>query len=133
MGCCMAKCIRLELPIPPSVNKFVARYGNSSPDVRTWRRQCDVTIMSMGKHPGKTHGEFEAYIQWDEGYRRILPGGKKNQHGRDIDNMIKPLLDYLQDIEVIENDGYCSVVIAEWAELPLGTCTVTITEIVEPE
>jgi hypothetical protein len=38
----------------------------------------------------------------------------------DLDNGIKPLMDWLQRVELIENDRYCDRLLAQWGEAPLG-------------
>jgi hypothetical protein len=38
----------------------------------------------------------------------------------DLDNPIKPLLDWLQRVELIEDDKYCDRILAQWGEVPLG-------------
>jgi hypothetical protein len=38
----------------------------------------------------------------------------------DLDNPIKPLLDWLLRVELIENDKYCDRILAQWGDAPLG-------------
>ena len=105
----------IELPMPPSVNKFVGRLGNSSSVVRQWIRSADASMMSKGKIPEKVQGYFNAAIVFDSGYF-----GK-----RDIDNSLKPLLDYLQSRELIDNDRFCYFLEVTWGHAPEG-CIVEI-------
>jgi hypothetical protein len=38
----------------------------------------------------------------------------------DLSNRIKALEDWLQRVELIENDKYCERLVAEWGRAPLG-------------
>jgi Holliday junction resolvase RusA-like endonuclease len=105
----------IGLPRPPSVNRFVAKLGNKSPDVERWVRNCDRYIMAMRPRPQKVCGEFEVTITWDE-----------RAFGRaDIDNPIKALLDYLERIELIETDRLCRRLNAGWGPASMG-CIVAV-------
>lgn len=105
----------IGLPRPPSVNRFLAKLGNKSPDVQQWIKRCDREIMAMRPRPQMVRGAFEATITWDE-----------RAFGRaDIDNPIKPLLDYLERIELIENDKLCRKLNVGWGPASLG-CIVGV-------
>ena len=105
----------IGLPRPPSVNRFVRRLGNRSPEVQEWIRSCDRCIMAMRPKPSGVRGEFEVTITWDQ-----------RQVGKfDLDNMIKPLMDYLQRIELIENDRLCRKLQVGWGSASMG-CIVTV-------
>jgi Holliday junction resolvase RusA-like endonuclease len=100
----------LDLPRPPSVNRFVAKLGNMSPAVRDWVKQCDRYVMASRQRPTKIRGPFQIEITWNI-----------DQFGRfDWDNPVKPLMDYLQRIEVIENDKWCRDGHVGWGPTPLG-------------
>jgi len=86
----------LDLYLPPSVNRFRARLGNRSPAVQIWIRQCDALLMTQKPLP-RIAGAFEIEITW----------AHAELGASDIDNRIKPLLDYLQALEVIQNDRLC--------------------------
>lgn len=103
----------LHLPRPPSVNRFVSKLGNISPAVAKWVKQCDRHM--LGQNRPRLQGAFEISIRWDV-----------DQFGRfDGDNRIKPLMDYLQRIEVIENDKWCRRYIIDWGPVVLG-CQVCV-------
>lgn len=89
--------LQLDLPVPPSVNAFTRRLGNQSPVVRRWKTQADMAFMlaETERKITKIKGPFE--IELSFGLRSHW----------DLDNRIKPLLDYLQRIEVIDNDRFC--------------------------
>lgn len=105
----------LHLPMPPSVNRFTSRLGNKSPIVRKWIDRADAIVRSNGKLPKKVSGDFEAFITWDLDYFGH----------RDIDNSVKPLLDYLQRLELIDNDKKCWSLEVRWGDAPEG-CAVQI-------
>lgn len=86
----------LDLPMPPSVNRRHHRFGNSSREVVRWRKQANAILMAQGPLPAPLNGKFHATITWDKSYYRY-----------DIDNAVKPLLDYLQYLELITNDAKC--------------------------
>jgi Holliday junction resolvase RusA-like endonuclease len=110
----------LNLPRPPSVNRFVTRLGSKSPIVLDWVRQCDRYVMAVRPRP-RFHGPFEAHVTWNDLYRGKI----------DIDNCIKPLLDYLQRVEIIDNDRWCRRLVVDWGPVELG-CRVAVRPWVSP-
>jgi Holliday junction resolvase RusA-like endonuclease len=100
----------LELPMPPSVNTFTAKLGNSSNSVKAWRRHCDGLLMAMRTRPPKVSGPFTITVSW----------GIRYFGNRDIDNSLKPLLDYLERVELIDNDRCCWRAFVGFAPAPLG-------------
>lgn len=109
----------LSLPMPPSVNRVTARLGNSSSIVKRWRKDANNIVLSQGRLPAKMDGPFHIGIVWDQSYK-----GK-----RDIDNSIKPLLDYLQEIDLINNDRECMSLKVQWGPAPEG-CLIFVSEAV---
>jgi len=105
-----------DLPRPPSVNRFVGKLGNKSPAVVEWIAQCDRFVMATAPRPyPHLKGPFEIEVIWSVG-----------EFGRaDIDNPVKPLLDYMQRIEMIENDRYCRELVVRFGEAPAG-CRVAL-------
>lgn len=109
--------LTFDLPLPPSVNRFQARLGNSSNAVQAWWRQADRYVLADMRRirAGSMHGEFACHVTWDA-----------SAFGDwDIDNRIKPLLDYLQRIEVIPDDRLCRFLTVAYGEAPLG-CRVFV-------
>lgn len=107
----------IELPLPPSVNSTIKRLGNRSPGVARWRMLCDGYIWPQWKwlKPRAVTGAFLIDITWTRAeYMRS-----------DIDNRIKPLLDYLQDKKLIANDKLCKEMRVGFGETKYG-CRVEV-------
>lgn len=107
----------LELPLPPSVNRMMAKLGNRSPAIVKWTRLADGYTYQQKRwiNQHKITGPFRIHITWT----------KAEQGKSDIDNRIKPLLDYLQRIGVIENDKMCRVMTVSYGETNYG-CRVEL-------
>lgn len=108
--------ITVDLPLPPSVNQFVAKLGNKSPAVQAWIKQADKTMLLAGRLPGPIKGDFLAKVLW-----------AADEFGRsDIDNRIKPLLDYLQRIGLISDDRRCLRLDIQFDDLRHKSCRVML-------
>ena len=94
---------------------FTSRLGNKSPIVRKWIKSADATLMSSGRLPRRVRGVFSAFIVWDHDHFGH----------RDIDNCVKPLLDYLERLELIENDKMCKFLNVTWGGTREG-CIIEI-------
>jgi len=111
------------LPFPPSVNR-IWRKGRTpagkhityiDKKYKAWRNEADA--MLMGKMPKqRVAGPFVAFITLDVRRRR---------KGADADNRIKVTLDYLQRIDLIDNDSLAETVSVTWGNAPSG-CAVLI-------
>ena len=99
----------LELPAPPSVNRFTKKLGNKSPEVIRWANIADKYLY-LKRHYLRLSCEFELSITWSA----------SNFKKSDIDNRVKPLLDWLQRVEVISNDKLCRKLTVEWGWAPEG-------------
>lgn len=84
--------IILLLPMPPSANRLW-RNNRLSPDYRAWKETAgwEAKAQLVGVPPIK--GAFSVKIEID-------PGRK------DLDNMVKPLLDLCQSVGAIANDKH---------------------------
>jgi Holliday junction resolvase RusA-like endonuclease len=71
--------------------------------------------MMMGKMPKPVHGHFNIAIVLDE-----------TQRVGDADNRVKCVLDWLQRVELIDNDKLADHVAVYWGEAPHERCTVTV-------
>lgn len=111
--------VRLSLSWPPSVNNlFLNRQGRGrirSPEYRAWAEEAGW-IIGTTKQP-----KLKGRVQVSIAYR--APDRRK----RDIDNLLKPILDLLVTHQIIEADDSTCVrkVEAEWVETG-EPCTVTI-------
>jgi Holliday junction resolvase RusA-like endonuclease len=104
----------LDIPRPPSVNRFRGRLGNKSPCVVEWRARADQYLRAAGRYP-RIIGPYELLVTFP------LP-----QFGRyDPDNLLKALCDWLQSREIIENDRLARWLSVTWDEAPEG-CRVHI-------
>jgi len=110
----------IELPFPPSVNSIWrmgrARTGKSymylTPLYARWKLQADKVM--LGKMPKPVRGHFEVWITLDEDQRR-----------GDADNYNKAVLDWLQRVELVDNDKLSDNVHVGWGKAALG-CTVLV-------
>lgn len=113
--------IVLELPAPPSVNAIIGtKLGNSHSKVQRWRRAADAHLIYTGQHRKVGNpivGDFTIDIIFD----RIVRSHRRG----DLDNRIKALLDYCEHLRVIENDGKCDGITANWGRVPAG-CRLTL-------
>ncbi len=96
----------LDLPTPPSVNRFMRHLGNKSPVVVQWTRQADAQLMRAGRYT-KLQCPFEAEFTF-----------KRDRS--DWHNRLKCLFDWLQRVELIRNDRDCERMTAGWGDAPLG-------------
>lgn len=113
----------IDLPMPPSVNR-IWRYsrvtGKAYLDTRyqTWKRVADNYYLEHKKDWLPVPGHFKASVTLDIKHR-----------GRsDLDNRIKGLLDWLQRVEIIEDDKLCDGLTVTWGRAPEG-CRVRLTPV----
>lgn len=109
--------LEITVPQPPSVNRFKARRGNRSPIVKNWTKQADMAFVlwraNNRRLPGtKIIGKFEIII--------IFERDKSDNHNR-----IKALMDWLQRVELIENDRLSERMIVLWGD-PNSGCRVRL-------
>jgi hypothetical protein len=100
--------MEFELPVPVSVNRFMSRLGNQTPVAREWYRRADMAFMALPVEMRrnlrcKIIGEFEAEYIF-------------GPHAGDLSNRVKPLEDWLQSREFIENDRFCQQFVCKWAK-----------------
>lgn len=105
--------LSLDLPLPPSVNRFTKGLGNQSRIVREWVKNADGCFWLNRRRLTHIIGEFEAEITF------------RRHPGSDLDNRLKPLLDFLQRVQLIQNDNLCMKLTVMWGE-PLLGCEVRL-------
>jgi hypothetical protein len=99
--------LEFELPAPPSVNRFMGKLGNKTPKVRLWIIQADMSFMLLKSKRGGPVPELKCTYEAEFWFAR---------NRGDLDNKIKPLMDYLQRIQVIENDRMCERLLVQWSD-----------------
>lgn len=110
----------INLPLPPSINRVIGtRLGNKHRDVQCWIKQADAHLLRDPAAWRQTFarrlgGPFAVDIVWN-----------RAQRDGDIDNRIKPLLDYVQRLELIRNDEDCEDLRVRWGCAPDG-CRVRL-------
>jgi crossover junction endodeoxyribonuclease RusA len=97
----------IEIPYPPSVNG-IWRGGKGgrhylSAKYKTWREAAGLMVNAQAKGK-RIAGPFSIEIQ----------ARRPDKRKRDIDNLIKPLLDLMANMGVIDDDSECQRVTAEW-------------------
>jgi crossover junction endodeoxyribonuclease RusA len=99
--------IYFELPYPPSVNG-IWRGGKGgrhylSAKYKNWREAAGlmVNVQAKGK---RIAGPFAVEIQ----------ASRPDKRRRDIDNIVKPILDLLASMGVTPDDSECQMIHAEW-------------------
>ena len=107
----------LALPFPPSVNAMW-RYGRErvykSKSYAAWIEAADAAMMTTRPKPKPVHGHFTIDLS--------LPATKRGRS--DVDNRLKAILDWLQRVELIDNDRFCDEAAVSWADTT--ECRVTI-------
>lgn len=96
--------ITLTLPIPPSVNAIWRCQGRrirKSKIYRQWQMSCDIAaLQAVIPRPRIARAcSIELIVRSGHGWRK----------GRDLDNVIKPVIDWLVHWQIIENDDWTIV------------------------
>ena len=86
--------LEFELPLPPSVNRRIKNLGNKSPEVIAWQKQADPCWLLIKRKQNIT--TFFCKVRME-----MICGVQENW---DLDNRIKPMLDYLERVGVVKND-----------------------------
>lgn len=100
-----ALAIEIHIPVlPPSANDM-NEYGKgrvfNSKAYKNWRYNAGLIVKSQ--KPAGIVGPYKLTIQAERPAKR-----------RDLDNILKPISDLLQDAGVIANDCYCEMISARW-------------------
>jgi Holliday junction resolvase RusA-like endonuclease len=107
--------VTLHTPYPPSANEmFFNRSGNGrgrgkATCYRDWQKEADALFLQQKAAQTigtPIDGHFHVTIALDQSRRR---------HNSDLDNRIKPLLDFLQRVELIQDDKFCDKLDIAWA------------------
>lgn len=107
----------IDLPFPPSVNR-IWRSSNRQkkkvyldPTYVAWIKSADLHVMAIRPKPQRVSGRYEIEI--------ILDQLQRKKRG-DAGNYEKCVSDYLQRIELIDNDKFADQVLIRWGEAPAG-------------
>lgn len=111
----------LDLPVPPSVNRTRKINWAHKRAVEAWKNVCHayvLTAKTRKSSPLKLTKipRFELNITLSEDHTGI-----------DLDAGLKALIDYLRQIDVIENDAQKNMrrLVVEWGDAPFG-CRVVV-------
>lgn len=112
--------ITLNLPIPPSVNRLRRIDWASNHTRQQYYLRNDLFLTAYGPKPApvrRIRGPYEITIQVPE------------RSGLDLDNHVKPLIDYLVSREFVGGDSkrHLRKLVVEWCASG-AECHVTITE-----
>lgn len=104
--------VTLELPFPPSANRLWRRGKGKglyiSPEYKAWRKAADQTIMvERTKDNARIWGRFTAKIVLD---------AHRSKRRIDADNFVKPVMDALTRMMVIDDDSLADSVEVVWGE-----------------
>lgn len=95
------------LDLPPSANRMWGRRNGGgyslSPAYTAWKKAAGQLVMIARQAP--VRGRFIASLRIQRGASRI-----------DLDNFVKPTLDLMQYMGIIENDALCERVTITWAD-----------------
>lgn len=115
--------IKITLPYPPSVNHYWGQVGSKKFLGKKGKEFREAVIIAVynarqGALNGRLHMEVYLYP----------PDNRK----RDVDNILKPLLDALEHASVYENDSQIDKLCVTRMEVAKdGYCEVTISEITQ--
>ena len=109
--------ITVDIPRPPSVNRLVGKLGNVSPRVVRWHEQADkhVLLQRLKPHLLTISGPFDLAV--------VFPEYRFGEF--DLDNPLKPLLDWMQSREFVVNDRWCRHLDVAWGFAPEG-CRIRV-------
>ncbi len=112
----------IALPFPPSTNR-IWRISRSrvgaylDPRYKAWKRAADAEYFIHKREWKPVAGHFEITIVLDEKYT--------HRKRSDCDNRIKVILDWLQRVDLIEDDKLCDYLSVGWGHAPEG-CRITL-------
>jgi crossover junction endodeoxyribonuclease RusA len=115
--------ITLDLPYPPSTNKYWRRVGNKtilSRAARQFRKRV-ADLWFVEKYIFRRDGFGDAPVAVD------LTVHPPDRRKRDLDNILKPTLDALQAVRIIDDDSQVKQLALQFAECTdSGKIVVTI-------
>jgi crossover junction endodeoxyribonuclease RusA len=119
------KQVKLTLPYPPTVNHYWGQVGSKKflgKKGKEFRQDVYICAYNARKGTLDARLHMEVYL--------YPPDNRK----RDVDNVLKPLLDALEHAGVYENDSQIDkLCITRMDVIKGGSCDVIITQLVQPE
>lgn len=91
----------ISLPWPPTVNHYYRAVNGRnilSAKGRAYKKEAGWEIIAQGEHEKYLEGDVSLFI-------RAYPPDKRR---RDLDNILKPILDVLADCDVFDDDSQVS-------------------------
>lgn len=107
--------VTLQLPLPPSANRLWVRAQKGmrrSDEYTAWLLEAGWTAKTQ--RPGSIKGPFKVSIH----------ASRPDKRRRDIDNLIKPSLDLMEHLQIIEDDADCEQVSARWVTAGEGVTII---------
>lgn len=99
--------VLLHIPVLPPPTNALWRYGRghmySTPRYKDWQREAKEYITEQA-NGAIINGPFTVSVT----------AARPDKRKRDLDGILKPLLDILQSCGVIENDEHCELISARW-------------------
>lgn len=110
----------IALPLPPSTNSIWKMPGKGSRPYLSkryaaWKKECDGLYLVNKAHWKRVPGSIDITMIFDQTRRKRS----------DLDNRFKALLDWLQRVDLIENDSLVDRIEAMWGYAPEG-CRVFV-------
>ena len=114
--------VMLVLPFPVSVNEIWRGNGSrtfTSPTYKTWKQEANAAFLQQKRAAGTPiTGHFTYHVVLDE---------KRRTPKMDGDNYAsKAVLDFLQSVNVIENDSKADAGSWSWGPCDPGMCIVSV-------
>lgn len=105
--------LTFDLPMPPSVNSLYRNVPGAgrvkTKEYKTWAHEAQWMLVAQRNQKGKhrcIEGPVEVHV------RAYRPGNKR----RDLDNILKALLDLLTNSKTIQDDSQVVAIRAAWVE-----------------
>jgi len=103
--------IELWIPYPPSANHIWRTGGKRvyrSPKYMKWREDAAVETLRPGNQFKRKHKIIGPY-------KLTVTAARPDKRKRDLDNILKPISDFLMFIGAIESDHLCDMICARWS------------------
>lgn len=114
--------LTVDIPMPPSVNHMYANVKNygrvKTKEYKNWINEAQWMLVAQRNKGGKhtcLKGDVEVIL------RAYRPANKR----RDLDNILKPVMDLLTSTKTIEDDRQIVSIDAKWVNEGVP-CTITV-------